>query len=537
MREQQTDVLVVGGGLGGVAAALSAARDGRRVVLAERHDWLGGQLTTQAVPPDEHPWIERSGCTATYRRLRDGIRAYYRRWYPLTATARAHPALNPGGGWVSGLCHEPRVAVAVIESMLAPWRSAGRLTVLLRHRPTAAAVDDDRVESVTLTSDAGTPRTVTADYVVDATELGDLLAMTGTEHVTGAEAHAETGEPHASTHARPDAMQAVSACFAVDHRPGEDHTIDRPPSYEHWRDQRPPGWPGRRFSFQGPDPTDVAGSIRHTFVPNPDGDPNRSVAAHRADPDANDLWTFRRIVARRNFTAGSYDSDITVVNWPLLDYVGGPVIGDDPVAVARHRQAARELSLSLLHWLQTEAPRPDGGTGFPGLRPRGDVLGSGDPLAKDLYIRESRRIRAQHTIVEQDVALASRPDGTAASHPDTVGIGAYRLDLHPSTGGDPFIDMAACPYELPLGALLPVRMRNLLPGGKNIGTTHLTNGCYRLHPTEWNIGEVAGALAAYCLEHRTAPSQVRADPEHLARFQRLLDRHGVERRWPRVGAL
>ncbi|MGG2474547.1 FAD-dependent oxidoreductase, partial [Rhizobium sp. BR5] len=34
---------------------------------------------------------------------------------------------------------------------------------------------------------------------------------------------------------------------------------------------------------------------------------------------------------------------------------------------------------------------------------------------------------------------------------------------------------------------------------KNIGTTHITNGCYRLHPVEWNIGEVAGMLAAYCL--------------------------------------
>ena len=117
----------------------------------------------------------------------------------------------------------------------------------------------------------------------------------------------------------------------------------------------------------------------------------------------------RRIAARRNFIAGTYESDITLVNWPMLDYVDGPMIGDDPVAAARHRDAARELALSLLHWLQTEAPRPDGGTGFPGLRPRGDVLGSGDALAKDLYIRESRRIRAEHTIVEQDVARASRP--------------------------------------------------------------------------------------------------------------------------------
>ena len=61
-RELVTDMLIVGGGLGGVAAALAAARLGRAVILTEPTDWLEGQLTTQAVPPDEHPWIEQLGC-------------------------------------------------------------------------------------------------------------------------------------------------------------------------------------------------------------------------------------------------------------------------------------------------------------------------------------------------------------------------------------------------------------------------------------------------------------------------------------------
>lgn len=535
MTDQHADILVVGGGLGGVAAALAAARAGRQVVLTEQQNWLGGQLTTQGVPPDEHPWIERFGCTAGYRRLRNGIRDHYRRWYPLTAAARAHPALNPGGGWVSGLCHEPRVAVAVIDALLAPWRSNRRLTVLLRHRPVAAAVDGDRVDGVDLLdTTTGARRTITADYVIDATELGDLLPLTGTEYVTGFESQAETGEPHAPARAQPRNMQAVSACFALDHRPGEDHTIDRPESYAHWRTYQAPFWPDRQLSFHAPDPEDPSGSIHHTFVPNPDGDPHAVLADQRADPEASDLWLFRRVAARHNFAPGFYDSDITLVNWPMLDYVGGPIIEVDATDAARHRAEARALSLSLLYWLQTEAPRPDGGAGFPGLRPRGDVLGSGDMLAQELYIRESRRIRARYTIVEQDVALDQRPDGRAATYADAVGIGAYRLDLHPSTGGDPFIDLATCPYEIPLGALVPIRMRNVLPGCKNIGTTHLTNGCYRLHPTEWNIGEVAGLLAAHCIDERAEPAQVHADGRRLDDFQRRLDAHGVERRWPPV---
>ncbi|HMV49172.1 MAG TPA: FAD-dependent oxidoreductase, partial [Blastocatellia bacterium] len=67
MKELKTDVLIVGGGVGGCAAALAVARAGRQVILTEESDWIGGQLTSQAVPPDEHGWIERFGCTASYR--------------------------------------------------------------------------------------------------------------------------------------------------------------------------------------------------------------------------------------------------------------------------------------------------------------------------------------------------------------------------------------------------------------------------------------------------------------------------------------
>ena len=65
MNERTTDILIVGGGLGGVAAALAVLQLGRSVLLTEETDWLGGQLTAQAVPPDEHPWIETTCCIAS----------------------------------------------------------------------------------------------------------------------------------------------------------------------------------------------------------------------------------------------------------------------------------------------------------------------------------------------------------------------------------------------------------------------------------------------------------------------------------------
>jgi hypothetical protein len=173
--------------------------------------------------------------------------------------------------------------------------------------------------------------------------------------------------------------------------------------------------------------------------------------------------------------------------------------------------------------MQTEAPRPDGGTGYAGLRLRRDVVDTRNGLAKHVYVRESRRIRAEFTVLEQHVGVEAR-GRTEGAEPfgDSVGVGSYRLDLHPTTRQRTYVDISSWPFQIPLGALLPIRMENLLPAAKNLGVTHITNGCYRMHPVEWNVGEAAGALAAYCLAHRLTPRQVRHTPALLAGFQQVL---------------
>ncbi|MEW2545318.1 FAD-dependent oxidoreductase [Streptomyces sp. NPDC047002] len=530
----EPDILVVGGGLGGVAAALAACRAGRTVVLTEETDWIGGQLTAQAVPPDEHPWVEQFGTTATYRQLRESIRAYYRQWYPMRAEALALTSLNPGAGRVSKLCHEPRVAVAVLEAMLAPHRAAGRLTVLLRHRPVAAEAEGDTVRAVTVESlGDGARHTLPARYVIDATETGDLLELAGVEHALGAESHAEYGEPHAPQTADPLNQQGITVCFAVSHHEGEDHTVDRPETYDFWRSYRPDFWPGPLLGFLAPDPRTLA-PVPRTFVPNPAADPLAVSADQSADAGDKELFGFRRILARELHRPGAFDSDITLANWPLNDYWLKPLIGAGEQGAAEAVAGARQLSLSVLYWLQTEAPREDGGTGFPGLRLRPDVTGTPDGLAKSPYVRESRRIKAVTTVTEHDVSIDLVGPYGGTRHRDSVGVGNYRIDLHPSTGGDNYIDIGSVPFEIPLGALVPRRVRNLLPAGKNIGTTHITNGCYRLHPVEWNIGEAAGALAAHCLAEGVEPHQVQAEDKRFETFAAVLDRAGVQRHWPDV---
>ncbi|KAF5007348.1 hypothetical protein FDECE_6329 [Fusarium decemcellulare] len=531
------DILVAGGGLGGVAAALGALRRNRRVFLTEEYEWLGGQLTSQAVPPDEHSWVEQFGVTRSYRALRDGIRQYYRDYYPLTEEARRRPQFNPGAGHVSKLCHEPRVAVAVLESMLMPYIGSGLLVIKKRAKPVSCEMDGQNVRSVVfrrLDSRDNETFTVNANYVIDATELGDLLPMTKTPYVTGFESRKDTGEPSAPEEAQPENSQAVSICFAVDHRDGEDHTIPKPPEYDYWKKCHPDFWGAPLLSLKAPHPRTLE-IVEREFTPNPNDDPALVNADQRKSGGDMNLWTFRRIAAKDNFRPGAYQSDICLVNWPMIDYFEKPIIDVSEDELQQRLKNAASLSYSMLYYLQTECPRADGkGTGYPGLRLRGDITGTEHGLAMAPYIRESRRIKSITRVVEQDLSLKVRGDKGAVHYPDSVGVGMYRIDLHPSTGGDNYIDVACCPFEIPLGALIPQERPNLLAGSKNIGTTHITNGCYRLHPVEWNIGEAAGLLAAHCLDTKLSPQDVQGKEDLFQEFHKVLVHEGIETAWPDV---
>lgn len=526
----RADVAILGGGVGGCAAALAAARNGARVVMTEETGWIGGQLTQQAVPPDEHDWIETLGSTAAYRTFRQGVRDHYARQYPLTATSRADPHFNPGNCWVSALCHEPRVALSVLEALLAPYVHSGHLTILRHHRPVSAAVAHDRVQAVWVEDGQTSDRLeLEAAFFLDATETGDLLPLTGAEYVTGAESQAQTGELHAPPVAQPANMQAFTWCFVLEYRPGEDHTLEQPPQYAFWRDYVPtltPPWPGRLLSLTYSNPFTLEPRTL-PFDPRPDA----------AEPG---WWAYRRMRDATLFDPAAGSGSLSLVNWPQNDYLLGNLIDVPEEERQRHLEGGRQLSLALCYWLQTEAPRPDGGIGWPGLRLRGDLTGTDHGLALRPYLRESRRIRAAFTVCEQHVGLEARMQETGLPHdqvratpfPDSVGIGYYRIDLHPSTGGDNYLDIPSLPFQIPLGALIPERLENLLPACKNLGVTHLTNGCYRLHPVEWNVGEAAGMLAAWCRTKRLSPRQVRAHPLLLRDFQQHLERQGVELQWP-----
>ncbi|MFI4873814.1 MAG: FAD-dependent oxidoreductase, partial [Blastopirellula sp. JB062] len=257
-------------------------------------------------------------------------------------------------------------------------------------------------------------------------------------------------------------------------------------------------------------------------------------------PGALNLWLYRRIANQSIFVPGSCEGSVTLVNWPQNDYMLGNLVGVSDDEKQKHIDQAKQLSLSLFYWLQTECPRPDGGAGFAGLRLLPEMVGTADGMAKYPYVRESRRILAEETVTERHVGREQRAELTgqkgtqlkAATFADSVGVGSYHIDLHPSSGGDNYIDFASLPFQIPLGAMIPRRIENLIPACKNIGVTHLTNGCYRLHPVEWGIGEAAGCLASFALNKKTTPRAIRNTPDKLADFQRSLTAEGIELAWP-----
>jgi len=512
------DVLVVGGGTGGFAAALAAARAGRTVCLLEETDWIGGQLTAQGVSAlDEHEHIERFGGTRSYYAMREAIRAHYRRLSPALA-AQPHP--NPGTCWVTRLAFEPRVALGVLNAMAQPFVDAGRLVIFPRTKAASAQVNADRIESVLAVNlDDRRWMRLRPRMVIDATELGDLLPLAGAEYVIGAETKAETGEPHAQPLApKPHCVQSFTYTFVLERMAaGERHVIRQPERYEHYRDGQPYSL---RIHVHG-------GEIY--------GEETRWLeyqVLEQAPGTKGGLWTYRRLIDASLFPPGTgYPRDISMLNWPGNDYRDQSILDRSPLEQARALQDAKRVSLGFLYWLQAEAPRPGHAPGFPELRPRSDVFATADTLGKHPYIRECRRIRSLRTIREQEVSADYQSGARAAQFEDSVGVGWYPIDIHNSDPDDVGVSCRTRPFQIPMGALIPVRMKNLLAGAKNLGTTHITNGCYRLHPVEWNTGEAAGALAAYALEAGRDPAAVRADAGLRRELQRRLVADGMPLAW------
>jgi hypothetical protein len=504
-------VLVVGDGVGAVAAAHEAASRGVQTCLVAGLDLLGGQITSQGVSALDEGGPQEQALepfNQTYASFRAKVRQHYLSTYQVTNPSnepQESDAFDPGSCWVSRLCFEPKVGAQVLEDLLQPLVTNGTLTIHRIHRPLAAIVSGATVDAVLTQETSGQIFRFDASVVIDATELGDLLRLAQIPYRTGAEATGEFNEPSAPASAIPECVQPFTFNFFVERLPsGVAATpVAKPPGYN------PANYGLGSFPFD-----DTAGQVG--------------------------FWTYRRSIDSSLYASG-FANDIALINWLTTPAAGnsgggndfnrscGPdgcnVIDKDPATVARIFKRGEEHALGLLYWLQHDVPRPDGSKGYPNLLLRTDITGTADGLTLFPYIREARRLKSLVTIREQDVLTVAAGGvgmtSRAALFPDSLGAGWYGLDLHPcAVGQPPQVSTATRPFQIPAGALVPAAPPdNFLAAAKNIGTTHLSNGCYRLHPVEWNIGLAAGEIAATSIAVGISARALVQDATQLRRLQ------------------
>ncbi len=512
------DVAIAGGGMGGVAAALSLGET-VRAALTEETSWLGGQLSTQSVSAlDENKYVETSGACLNYLQMRQAIRKTYRDSDKLTAAAAADPILNPGSCWVTRLAFEPQVALGVLDKMLTPQIERGATKILKRTKIVAAhlvgeapekadspeAAQIDALLAVNL--DSGEFTEIQCTIAIDATELGDLMPLAKIPYQTGSDSRWITGEPHAPEVGDAENVQDFTYPFILTFHPGENHTIEKPTDYDAF-------FADGKFSFDGykmfVETDDIKDGKERHLLP---------------------FWTYRRLIDKGLFMEGAFQSDVSMINWDSNDLRGKNIIDKSPEIQRDYLSLGKRISLGFLYWLQTAAPRDDGGHGYPELKLNYDLLGTKDGLSKYPYIREGRRLAATARVVEQDIVEKTNSLARAKLFSDSCGIGLYPVDIH-GRQEIPGAAQQTKPFQVPLGTLITDYCANYIAGCKNIGVTHITNGAYRLHPIEWAIGTAAGALARLSLSSKTEPLSFASDQNNLISLQMQLAMAGAPIFW------
>ena len=241
---------------------------------------------------------------------------------------------------------------------------------------------------------------------------------------------------------------------------------------------------------------------------------------HRISPTSSASGTSGACCARPTSCQARIDSDVTML-MSGNEYRGGVLCGVPAAEAAANREAARRMSLALVHFLQTEVePATAAGAAFPASgrgpmcstprRPRGAAL-------HPRVTPHPRRVHGDRAVIP---SRAAGPAGGAGAIPGRRGGG--RLPYR-------------CARTAPGGAELHAEPAQASTGRSNCrsgrccrsGSTTCCgvqehrrhprhHGCFRLHPNEWSTGEAAGHLAAFCLDHGVRPRAVRADPRLVA---------------------
>ena len=376
----------------------------------------------------------------------------------------------------------------------------------------------------------GRERTLTAPYFLDATELGDLLPLAGVEFVDrrrGRRPRPASRTPPARTspatsRRSPAASRSITSTARTTPSTGPPST----PSGATTSPTLKPAWPGRLLDLTYADPITLK-PVNRGFDPRGAGRRALGLPADRRPPQLPARRLSRQPGSRwstgRRTTTGSARSSAP----------GSRPRTPDGTSRGPSSSACRCSTGS-----RPNAPGPTASTGWKGLRLRPDLVGTEDGLAKAPYIRESRRIQAEFTVLEQHVGTEARRQAleagrTSQAEPfaDSVGVGSYRIDLHPSTGGDNYIDISSLPFQIPLGRPDPAPGREPAAGLQEPGDD--PHHQRLLPPASGRVGHRRGrrraggvlpgaqGIAPGRPEHAQTPGRVPGAPDRPGRRDRL----------------
>lgn len=210
----QTEVLVIGGTTGGIAAGIQSARLNTATLIIEETPWLGGMITAQGVSAIDGNHNLNSGI---WNEFRNNLRIHY-------GSAKALET-----GWVSNTQFEPHIGDSIFKAMAAAEK---QLKIIYGYRVTEIIKNGNRVTGAVFMNSKNERLTVSAKVVVDATDLGDGLKLADAGYDLGMESRSETGEPNAPDLANNIVQDLTWIAILKDYGSGTDKTIAKPNDYD-----------------------------------------------------------------------------------------------------------------------------------------------------------------------------------------------------------------------------------------------------------------------------------------------------------------
>jgi hypothetical protein len=470
MQNLITDVLVVGGGTGGTAAAIQAARCGVETILVSEFVWLGGMLTAAGVSaPDGNE----------LKAWQTGL------WGAFLKELQSKQVEGLDNGWVSMFTYEPAVGAKI----LADWvEELPNLQWIQNRVPLEVFRQGDRITKVIFED-----YSIEAKIVLDGTELGDLLALGDVPLRWGWELQSEFNEPSA-----PKTFNNLTEKYPV----------------------QSPTWVFMLQDNENKLQIIPSGRSQGITPTTPDS---------RLFQNAWENYGGEKFLDYGRLPKGQF-----MINWPIAGNDYGENLGrliESETAKEEFLAEAYWHSYNFARFIQTElGDRYDFATNvfpqqnvetFHGTSLHSETSIHSTAFALHPYYRESRRLRGLITITENDILPIA--NGSVALLPMTqsgevsaIAVGNYANDHH--YPGVEFLlqpksirwggRWTGTPFTIPYEALVADSVSNFLACEKNISVSHIANGSTRLQPLVMNIGQAAGMAAALCVELSCQPQDL-----------------------------